>query len=539
MPLTGLTPPSQVLRLQGAFAVYRANQEIDRYFPIALNGWQVGARQRIKSVEITTAINKIHIAKIEFSDPEYSILENILEAWNYQNRENPLAETWTVKIGYFDTPESTWASFSGIPQVADYQFPRRGNPSITIVLFSAIIALKKNRTPTGHHIASNPAYPSVRRALQNIAQHYGLGLNLGSLDEIVTKVDNAFKAQIENPSAEINQYFDGNRAAIKAYKNLSDFEKTFPDDYAYLEAVGNELVNIYREIASDHITQTELGTVQDDLWTAVAHADDTLVIDVRGGTLYVCLMKDLIKDLGRVTLYSYREGERTLLEFRPLISQSETQTSGFGENWLEDEDIFARNYSVVAKHLEADSLAPPEHMPRIPAIQADSMDYATPSDPKASDISDLQAPKGLYLTSSLTGQPPHKQVTLNWLVGMLANNIQGEAVVIGTPWLSAGKLVGFTGLARGPETPSNPQEPQAFPVLSRIYQIVECTHHMDETGFYWTKLSVRGATTDTSLATLQQAIEEGTAEQADVMQMLEELVEEGKSAEEEEGTGGF
>jgi len=542
MPLTGLTPPSQVLRLQGAFAVYRGNEELDRYFPTALNGYQIGARQRIKSVEITTAINKIHIAKIEFSDPEYSVLENILEAWNYTNRENPLAETWTAKIGYFDTPESTWATFSGIPQVADYSFPRRGNPSITVILFAPIVALKKNRTPAGHHMTCNPSCPSLRMAMQNIARHYGLSLNLGSLDGIVARVDAAFRAQVDDPSAEINQYFSFNRAAAASFTKLSkiDNNQTMANDYEYLVAVGEKLVAIYRKLESDHVTSTELGDVQDDLWTSVAHADDTLVVEVRGGTLYVCLMKDLIQDLSRVTIYSYREGERTLLEFRPIISQSDAQTTGFTELYgIEDPDIFARNYGVVAKHIAADSLAPPEHMPRIPAIQTGSMDYATPSDRKASDINALQPPKGLYLCSSLTGQPYDKQVTLDWLVGMLATNIRGEATVIGTPWMTAGRLVGFTGLARGPETPATVQSPQAYPVLSRIYQVEECTHHLDETGFYWTKMTVRGATTDTSLATLAEAVSQGAATEASVQAQLEEMVRETISPETEEETGGF
>lgn len=542
MPITRLLPPTQVLRLQGAFAVYRANEELDRFFPIALDGRQIGARQRIKSVEITTSINKIHIAKIEFSDPEYSILENILEAWNYTNRENPLAETWTVKIGYFDTPESTWATFSGIPQVADYNFPRRGNPSITVILFAPIVALKKNRTPAGHHMTCNPPYPSLQIALQNIAQHYGLTLNLGSLGDIVARVDAAFQAQVDNPAAEINQYFSFNRAAVNNFKELSrvDNNQTMANDYEYLVAVGEKLAQIYRKLESDHVTSTELGDVQDDLWTSVAHADDTLVVDVRGGTLYVCLMKDLVQDLSRVTIYSYREGERTLLEFRPIISQSDAQTTSFTEIYgIEDPDIFARNYGVVARHIAADSLTPPEHMPRVPAIQADSMDYATPGDSRASDINALQPPKGLYLCSSLTGQPYDKQITLDWLVGMLATNIRGEATVIGTPWMTAGKLVGFTGLARGPETPSTVQTPQAYPVLSRIYQVEECTHHMDETGFYWTKMTVRGATTDTSLAMLAEAVSQGTATEADVRTLLEEMVRETISPETEEEEGGF
>jgi len=84
------------------------------------------------------------------------------------------------------------------------------------------------------------------------------------------------------------------------------------------------------------------------------------------------------------------------------------------------------------------------------------------------------------------------------VLGALATNISGQATVLGTPFLRAGMLVGFSGLSPGPENEPDPNNPQRIVPYSRVYLVKRCIHRVDQKGLYLTKLEVSGATTDSS-----------------------------------------
>jgi len=543
-------PPVGHIRFQGAFSVFRARLPLDELFPDAVSGEEIFARQRIRSVEITTAVDKIHMAKVTFLDPELTITDVVTEAWGEINRENPDFEIWVVKIGYFGMPEDNWVSFAGIPQITNLDFPRIGSPVVELTLFSPSIVLKKNRTPDGYHLALGNRPPSIQTALDNIGAHYGLSVSTGSLGQVIKLVDEAFEERFENPRQSINQRFGGNRLAYDTFYRLETSSKSpeRPSDYSYLTSLANELSIIYKQLFGDNTTSTDIGPITDEVWTTVATADDAPVVNITGGKINMCLAKDLVADLADITLYSYREGERTLLNFSPRVVQAEGQTGTFAPVDPVDDDINARNFGLASRMSSADTLLPPHGRVKSDPQGAWSMGYASAADPDTQSIRAAAASKGIYLASSLTSEPINQEITLNWVLGHLATNIQGDATVIGTPWLRAGKLVALTGLIRGKETPpGGGEEASGWVPLNRIYQIHECTHLVSESGVYETRMTLRGATTDSSLATLRSYIaeegEEGLLAQKKLYDRmrssLTQVATDGASAYEEDEQPGF
>ncbi|RLG06256.1 MAG: hypothetical protein DRN68_07245, partial [Thaumarchaeota archaeon] len=190
-----------------------------------------------------------------------------------------------------------------------------------------------------------------------------------------------------------------------------------------------------------------------------------------------------------------------LLSFRPTIKQTQTQTgilamlAALVHKSPKTKNVF---FEIGGFNYEGDPLEP--------WPPAD----VSPSDPqyKPPTSSTSQKEKMLAFWDAIYHKMWARGRAMA-VLGALATNISGQATVLGTPFLRAGMLVGFSGLSPGPENEPDPNNPQRIVPYSRVYLVKRCIHRVDQKGLYLTKLEVGGATTDNSADKIAQKLASG------------------------------
>lgn len=502
---------------QGGFVIYkRGGEQLDTPYKSFGNfeEGQLYARMRARSVEIDYALGQLDAARITFIDPERVFPGYVAEiARDPQYR----AERWTVGIGYHFAPPESWAWFTGIPLLEDCRFPADGPPEVIIHLLDpTVVLMRTNSSAYGvksrHWLYPPEEPPSLKKALQAMADFYGAQLELGRLAKVIDLfdehmayyADDPLKYLVEQttggptwdipnwlmPSSPLSGFEEASwqmHKTLNRTKNLADLT-----DWQYLQIIKSSL----QELVNKYAPEDTLG-ISDEYWSKVRFAGNEIVTVISEGKLYVATLKDYLKDkLSFVSVFSYQRDDCSLLEFTPEISTAAAGTqavsivSRFFSSRQGPNEIVEVNFPQTQVLMGEDN----------PQMRVD----VPPEDPEEGDPSHLDANKGIRLILA-----PHTKewdrAPLEQVLGELATNLRASATVLGAPWLRAGMLVGTRGLGPGPENKPEQNEPQRLNTYDRVWLAKRVVHRVDERGFFFTELELMGASTDSSGQMMQSS----------------------------------
>lgn len=502
---------------QGGFVIYKAGKELDAPYR-GLGPFPEGplfARLRARSVEIDYALGELDAARITFLDPERVFAGYIAEIARDPTYR---AEKWTVGVGYHFSPPSAWAWFTGIPILEDCRFPSDGPPEVIIHLLDpSVVLMRTNSSAYGvksrHWLYPPEEPPSLRKALQAMAEFYGAELVLGRVEKVITLFDDHMAYYMDDPLRYLVEKHTGgptwdipnwlmpatplsgfeeasyqlHRTLLRT-RNLADLT-----DWQYLQILKTSL----QELVNKYAPEDTLG-ISDTYWSKVRFAGNEIVTIISEGKLWFATLKDYMREkLSFISVFSYQRDDCSLLEFTPEMTAAAAGTQAISIISSFFSSRTGKNEIVEVKIPETQVLAgrdDPEMRVKVP-----------PADPEEGDPGHLDANKGIRLILA-----PHTKdwgtAPLEQVLGELATNLRARATVLGSPWLRAGMLVGTRGLGPGPENRPNPNEPQRLNTYDRVWIAQRVVHRVDETGFYFTELELMGASTDNS----SQLIKGGT-----------------------------
>ncbi|MCS7240912.1 MAG: hypothetical protein NZ651_06690, partial [Candidatus Bipolaricaulota bacterium] len=335
---------------QGDFVIYKkGGGELDAPY-IQLGPFPEGklyARLRARSVEIDYALGEIDAARVTFIDPERAMAGYVAEVAKSPDYE---AHAWTVGVGYHFSPPSTWAWFTGIPILEDVRFSPNEPPEVVIRLLDPSIVLMRanssvNGRKTRHWMYPPDEPPSVKKALQEMADYYGATLVLGRMEKIIDIFDEhmayfaddpvgyILKQDSQGPTWDIPDILmpDGGfpevREAVRDFHNF--LGRGFRDlsDWDYLNALKQAL----QELTNKFLEEDTLG-ISDTYWSKVRRAGNEIVILLSQNKLWFATLKDYLQDrLSYVSVFSYQMDDCSLLEFTAeLTAQAAgTQASSY------------------------------------------------------------------------------------------------------------------------------------------------------------------------------------------------------------------
>lgn len=528
-------PAELQLKLQGDFRVAKAGKPLDDlYAPLGqFPEGQIRARQRIQWVEIETSLGAVDSARVHFVDPERVVAGYVAE--QYREGGKNKYEPWQVSIGYAFAPENTWATFTGIPLIEDVLFPPNGVPEVTIRLLSAGIVLQKHNSSlqdgvmSRHWMYGPDDPPSLKKALQAMAQAYGCSLYLGSLDKVITKMDEHLERHtylttnyltthwVPGPSVSYVQSRADNISYLAALETIAyqlmDPRLDDVTDWKYLKMWASVLQPIVNEEFPE-----QTGGVSDELWTGVKNAGNDIAFGIRGDKLFFCRLRDIIDNIDEIVVYSYHCNDNSLLEF-----QASTYDSTAGSDTL---NLIQR---IFGKRDESTDLVD------LQQTSTEVMQAITDASQMRVDVSPSDSEAGLgaisrrhfFRLSSASNAEWQAEAAASTVLGVLSTNLRANITVLGSPFLRAGKLIGTYGLGVGPENRPTPDTPQRINSYDRVWLIATCTHRCDDSGLMLTKLQTCGATTDNSadiikalMAATEASLEPKAEKRKGFMEML-------------------
>lgn len=505
----------QDLWSQGGFCVFKKGGEgldvVYSTLPSFPEG-KIKARQRIESVEIETAINEVDCARITFYDPERVWSKYLAEL--YKGGDAKL-EIWTVKIGYHFAPQSTWATFSGVPMLETVDFPRNEPPRVTIRLFSPSIVLQRHNSSlqgakSRHWLFGPDEPPSVKRALQEMASYYGLGLDLGTtVAKVIDVLDEHFRYFDDETTRYLREewaqgptwpwehvianrdprYIDAMRRIAFDYRQPNRMRET--SDWMYLTLIKNAIQPIVQQMNQGERT----AGVSDKFWTVVSKAGNLVIFGVSDNKLFLKTLRDCIDDLDEVVVFSYQTGDHSLLEFS---SAGTLQMAG--TDVLEAvSQLFGKRQGVDVE-VKTDKTLTNVHGGK----DNPEMRYQVSSaDKKEGD--NYRLTKDGYFRVTVSGSRQEwVQAAADDFLGMLNCNLTARATLMGAPFLRAGKLMGTYGLSPVPDTTPEPGKKTTIYSMDRIWFITRCTHRVGPDGFYITEVELAGAMSDNSPQKIQK-----------------------------------
>lgn len=494
---------------QGGFCIFKKGGEgldvVYSTLPSFPEG-KIKARQRIESVEIETAINEVDCARITFYDPERVWSKYLAEL--YKGGDAKL-EIWTVKIGYHFAPESTWATFSGVPMLETVDFPRNEPPRVTIRLFSPSIVLQRHNSSldgakSRHWLFGPDEPPSIKKALQEMASYYGLGLDLGTtvakvidiLDEHFRYFDDCSTRYLREEWAQgptwpwehvianrDPQYISAMCRLAFDYRQPNRMRET--TDWMYLTLIKNAIQPIVQQMNQGERT----AGVSDKFWTVVSKAGNIVVFGVSDNKLFLKTLRDCIDDLDEVVVFSYQTGDHSLLEF-----------SSAGALQMAGTDVLEAVSQLFGKRQGIDVEVKTDQT--LTNVQGGGdnpeMRYQVSSgDKKEGD--NYRLTKDGYFRMTVSGSRREWiQAAVDDFLGMLNCNLNARATLMGAPFLRAGKLMGTYGLSPVPDTTPEPGKKTTIYSMDRIWFITRCTHRVGPDGFYITEVELAGAMSDDS-----------------------------------------
>lgn len=498
----------QDLWAQGDFVIYRrGGEQLDTPYE-ALGPFPEGklvGRQRARAVEIDFALGEVDAARITFVDPE-----RVLAGYLAEEAKSPsyLTNPWTVGIGYHFAPPSQWVWFTGIPMLEGVTYPPDRPPEVTIVLLDASVLLARTRSPELGALSRHWLFvdrgepPSLQRALQEMANFYGLELDLGSIGPVIQDVDQMMKEYFEDPVGFMEKEYTAGptfedspllahlpkAAAERAgvLRSLMNFSRKDMTDQDYLKHLAVALQPYVDKLFEGEAT----GGVNDALWTKVRHAGNILVYGIRENKLYFQRLRDFIgARIDFISVFSYQMDDCSLLEFTPRIVNEGQGTQ-----------IQALITSLFARRSgknETVQVEIPSTSVLLGGAYAQMREDKPVEDPEEADPLKLNTTQRFrYILAPYTRR--YQDAPIQEVLGFLCTNLEAEATVLGAPWLRAGMLVGTRGLGPGPENKPNPGQPQRVSTYDRVWLVRRCTHSVDETGRYLTRLELAGASSDDS-----------------------------------------
>jgi hypothetical protein len=499
----------QDLWSQGGFCVFKKGGEgldvVYSTLPSFPEG-KIKARQRIESVEIETAINEVDCARITFYDPERVWSKYLAEL--YKGGDAKL-EIWTVKIGYHFAPESTWATFSGVPMLEIVDFPRNEPPRVTVRLFSPSIVLQRHNSSldgakSRHWLFGPDEPPSVKKALQEMASYYGLELDLGTtVAKVIDVLDEHFRYFDDETTHYLREewaqgptwpwehvianrdprYIDAMRRIAFDYRQPNRMRET--SDWMYLTLIKNAIQPIVQQMNQGERT----AGVSDKFWTVVSKAGNVVVFGVSDNKLFLKTMRDCIDDLDEVVVFSYQTGDHSLLEF-----------SSAGALQMAGTDVLEAVSQLFGKRQGVDVEVKTDQTLTIVQGGGDNpeMRYQVSSgDKKEGD--NYRLTKDGYFRMTVSGSRQEWiQAAVDDFLGMLNCNLTARATLMGAPFLRAGKLMGTYGLSPVPDTTPEPGKKTTIYSMDRVWFITRCTHRVGPDGFYITEVELAGAMSDDS-----------------------------------------
>ncbi len=501
----------QELAYQGGFRVFKnRDRALDDIFLFTTADGEVRARQRIRWVEIETALDEVDVARVNFVDPERRIVGYVADLWNKPNTE--MLELWTVKIGYHFLPEEHWVAFSGLPVIEDTSFPRNGPPEVTIRLFDPSVAMQRRNTsgpdmykPTRHFLHTPHSFI---KALEAMAEAYGLQLFLGSLREVFEYLDGLMARVQEEPTETLEEYHDqgligvplpplepppqgvdwpAQRAVVSGIFDVGDKDIS---DWSYLQAIKTKL----QPIVNDWFEAETTGGVHDALWTAVRMAANKVVVGIRAingqPSLLFCRLRDLASDLDEIVMFSYQTLDHSLLSLQVRTDSSRGGTGVSAGAALNYALRMAGVEPSQSEEVETDVKTGPDDPEARYDVSSEDETYAPAG----------TAPAGKGTLRIVSAQKPRLYVDVSeeQILGELATNLRAEAELIGAPFLQAGRLIATYGLGPTPETSPTPTEAHRLSSLDRVWVVTRCTHRVDARGLYVTTVELAGASTDDS-----------------------------------------
>ena len=499
---------------QGAFRVFKQGGEglDDMYSSFGpYPEGELKSRSRISWVEIDTSIDAVDVARIHFIDPERRVAGYVADLWTDPQQK---LEVWHVIIGYHFMPESSWTRFTGVPVIEDTDFPQGGPPEVTIRLFAPQVAmLRRNSStapfykPSRHWLMGPENPPSVKKALQAMAEAYNVGLFLGALEKIIDYVDEFMKAVYEGPSevlinqkacAILTELFESlpggtTRFFFSRVEEFTNLVKPFQGgplsadmtDWSYLTWLKTKLQPLVNKLFEG---EGGTGGISDTYFSKVKTAGNQVIYGFRDNDLHFCRLRDLDPKVDEIVMFSYQVLDHSLLSFRVMTEQvggGADAASGLAKILaMRAENIKPQNTEETATSVKTGSDDP----------EARGDDPGAKTDPMVTRVA------GDYTFRATTTSRADLLTTATEeeVLGMLATNLTAEATVVGAPFLRCGKLVATYGLGVTAENKPNPNEPQRINHLDRVWFVTGCTHRVDSSGFFITKLRLAGAGTDDS-----------------------------------------
>jgi hypothetical protein len=505
----------QDLWSQGGFCVFKKGGEgldvVYSTLPSFPEG-KIKARQRIESVEIETAINEVDCARITFYDPERVWSKYIAEL--YKGGDAKL-EIWTVKIGYHFAPESTWATFSGVPMLETVDFPRNEPPRVTIRLFSPSIVLQRHNSSlqgakSRHWLFGPDEPPSVKRALEEMASYYGLQLDLGTtVAKVIDILDEHFKYYFDQTTRYLREewahgptwpwehvlfvqdvdYIIAMRKIAFDYRNPGRARDT--SDWTYLDMIKRAIQPIVQKMNEGEKT----AGVNDKFWTVVSKAGNMVVFGVSDNKLFLKTLRDCIDDIDEVVVFSYQTGDHSLLEFS---SAGALQSGGVDIAELVS-PLFGKRQGMEVEVKTDETLTNVQGGGDNPEMRY----RVSGADRREGD--NYRLTKDGYFRVALSGSRREWiEAAAEQVLGFLNCNITARATLMGAPFLRAGKLMGTYGLSPVPDTTPEPGRKTTIYSMDRIWFITRCTHRVGPDGFYITEVELAGAMSDDSSQKIQK-----------------------------------
>jgi hypothetical protein len=472
----------------------------------AFAGASCKPRQRLIAASIEYAVDELDCATAEFTDPDGRIASCIRTAPTKVGNQL-IFVPWTVRIGYYGQDPEEMTKLVGVPQMEFPDWPETGDPVVRLKVMNSSVALKTNVAPGGDPanyleplskgVKNGPFY----RALAAVADFYGLGLDLGSLEAAIDEIDIRLTNDIEakelgnnlDPidamftkageweSAPTNAYAAMTFSRIPATVHNNKVELPFESDYNWLRrtaAIVTSLIADGSLEATRHYTEYFNSVLPGKIHLA----DIKVIVGIHGENLVYKCNYDLIMENGfseGIPVLDYRNGNRLLRSFTPSADSS-NESMGF----------FATLFGNKKKK-KGDIDAEP------PLTDAELRSTDDPA-----EVNPYTVDKRLFFPQAGSDGASGTVAWIDELKRHMATGITGDALTYGIPKLLAGQLVGLAGLGWGPAaevaTDLTAAEEQPFANYNRLYFTNRVKHIMDASGLYSMQLKVAACALDGS-----------------------------------------
>jgi hypothetical protein len=484
----------EYLKSQGAMDV--ESQALDEAFADT----DVKPRQRLKSLEIDYSVDEVDVARATFYDPDGRI-SRAIRIGSRKEGDTITYVLWTARIGYYNQAPELMTSLTGIAQMEVPVFPDSGIPEVTVKIFSASVALKKNKCPGGgieEYLTTSGPY--LMKALQVIAEFYQLELYLGEsgMQGVIEKIDSAIaeRMRLAHLYPEAEEYAPGFGAAgatgpivggsydLVKMGHLWSRTDRDKNDAAYLQRIANSLTQMIQADLTE-VKSNNAPYFSEALKGQPAKQDLIVKTGIWGGKLLFCFARDYLKlvGIGKIPALDYRSGNNLLVSFSPEAKAASDQ-GGF----------FARVFQALRKgdnKFTDVQLTPPDIDLQPPPSTSDDIEAAS--------INSLQPQKFVTLIETPSdGSVATVTVKMDALKRNLNTDIKGTATAYGYRGFISPALVCLNGLGYGAMNEIKESEDQVFASYNRIYLIDRATHKMDQSGFYRAELQVSGCSLDKS-----------------------------------------